>query len=83
MLTKIGILVWLICFSWDPCISLTSCRVEELLIDFREPVGQHTGENMASAIWETISSYGLASKVSWRPLCFVKSVHLVYTDNSD
>ncbi|KAJ6529070.1 hypothetical protein DFH09DRAFT_812170, partial [Mycena vulgaris] len=33
--------------------------VEELLIDFRELVGEHSGENMAAEIWKTIEMYGL------------------------
>ena len=26
---------------------------EELLIDFRELIGEHSGENMAEAVWAT------------------------------
>jgi hypothetical protein len=28
--------------------------LEELLIDFRELQGEHSGENMAEAVWETL-----------------------------
>jgi hypothetical protein len=30
-----------------------------MLIDFREIVGEHSGENMADAVWETLKKYGL------------------------
>ncbi|KAF8187255.1 hypothetical protein K438DRAFT_1443787, partial [Mycena galopus ATCC 62051] len=31
----------------------------ECLIDFRELIGQHSGENMAAAVWETVERFGL------------------------
>jgi hypothetical protein len=34
-------------------------QIEELLIDFRELVGEHLGENMAQAVFKTIELYGL------------------------
>ncbi|KAJ7920974.1 hypothetical protein B0H13DRAFT_1579586, partial [Mycena leptocephala] len=34
-------------------------KLEECLIDFRELVGQHSGENMAAAVWETVEKFGL------------------------
>ncbi|KAJ6506010.1 hypothetical protein DFH09DRAFT_806312, partial [Mycena vulgaris] len=34
-------------------------RLEEMLIDFREILGEHSGENMAAAVWETLKKYGL------------------------
>ncbi|KAJ7731505.1 hypothetical protein B0H16DRAFT_1329290, partial [Mycena metata] len=34
-------------------------RLEEMSIDFREIVGEHSGENMADAVWETLTKYGL------------------------
>ncbi|KAJ6554795.1 hypothetical protein B0H19DRAFT_863005, partial [Mycena capillaripes] len=34
-------------------------QLEELLIDFRELVGEHSGENLADAVWKTIEMYGL------------------------
>jgi hypothetical protein len=37
--------------------------IEELLIDFRELIGPHSGENMAEAIWATMELYGLIGKV--------------------
>jgi hypothetical protein len=38
--------------------------IEELLIDFRELVGEHSGENMAEAVWETLKRYGIEGRVS-------------------
>ena len=38
---------------------------EELLIDFRELIGEHSGENMAEAVWATMELYGLVGKVSF------------------
>ena len=45
---------------------------EELLIDFRELIGEHTGENMAEAVWETLAMYGIQDRVSciWDPQQF-------------
>lgn len=37
---------------------------EELLIDFREIIGEHSGENMASEVWKTMELYGLVGRVS-------------------
>ena len=39
-------------------------ELEELLIDFRELSGEHTGENMAQAVWETLTEYDLIGRVS-------------------
>lgn len=36
---------------------------EKLLIDFCELIGKHTGENMAKAVWETLTLYALHEKV--------------------
>ena len=38
--------------------------LEELLIDFHELVGEHLGENLAQAIYETLDLYDLKSQVS-------------------
>jgi hypothetical protein len=40
------------------------CNSEELLIDFRELAGEHSGENMAEAVWETLKQYDLIGQVS-------------------
>jgi hypothetical protein len=39
---------------------------EELLIDFRELIGEHSGENMAEAVWATLELYGLIGRVSFQ-----------------
>jgi hypothetical protein len=36
---------------------------EECLIDFRELLGAHSGENMADAVWETVEKFGLCGRV--------------------
>jgi len=36
---------------------------EELLIDFHELVGEHSGENMAEVVWKTLEMYGLLGQV--------------------
>ncbi|KIL55047.1 hypothetical protein M378DRAFT_188692 [Amanita muscaria Koide BX008] len=38
-------------------------QLEELLVDFRELVGEHSGENMAEAVWETMKQYGLIGRI--------------------
>lgn len=37
--------------------------LEELLIDFRELVGEHSGENMAEEVWKCVEMYGLEGRV--------------------
>ncbi|KAE9401926.1 hypothetical protein BT96DRAFT_751758, partial [Gymnopus androsaceus JB14] len=34
-------------------------RLQEILIDFQELIGKHSGENMASVVWGTIEKFGL------------------------
>ena len=36
---------------------------EELLIDFRELIGEHSGKNMAAELRGTLETYGLQGKV--------------------
>jgi hypothetical protein len=36
---------------------------EELLIDFRELIGEHSGKNMAEVVWQTLELYGLVGRV--------------------
>jgi hypothetical protein len=53
---------------------------EELLIDFRELIGEHSGENMAEAVWATMELYGLVGKVSIRfssPIYFLTHSRLL------
>lgn len=39
-------------------------HTEEVLIDFQELVGEHSGENMATTVWKTLTLYGLKGRVS-------------------
>ena len=59
----------LVCVLLD---SRTGCLVniptEELLIDFQELIGEHSGENMAEAIWATLELYGLVRRASFQSL---------------
>jgi len=41
--------------------------VEELLIDFHEFMGAHSGENMAAVVWSTLELYGIENKVCQFP----------------
>jgi hypothetical protein len=34
-----------------------------MLIDFRDLVGDHSGENMVEAVWQTLETYGLLGRV--------------------
>lgn len=49
---------------------------EECLIDFRELIGEHSGENMAAAVWETVEKFGLIGRVG----ISVISIHLVLSE---
>jgi hypothetical protein len=40
--------------------------LEELLIDFRELEGEHSGANMAEVVWETLVHYGIETRVRRR-----------------
>lgn len=55
----------LVCYDASLLISDSNIRLvlEELLIDFRELLGEHSGENMAEAVWETLVMYGIEGKV--------------------
>ncbi|KAF9012336.1 hypothetical protein BDQ17DRAFT_1232093, partial [Cyathus striatus] len=35
----------------------------ELLIDFQELIGPHSGENLAEAVWNTMELYGIQKSV--------------------
>lgn len=39
-------------------------HTEELLIDFRELEGEHSGANLAEATWDTLARFGIKSRVS-------------------
>lgn len=49
---------------------------EEILIDFRELVGEHSGENMAEAVWQTLETYGLLGQVCKIPFLCDNNNHL-------
>ena len=38
-------------------------ELEEIVLDFQELVGEHSGKNLAEAVWQTIELYGLQHKV--------------------
>ncbi|CAA7257320.1 unnamed protein product [Cyclocybe aegerita] len=38
-------------------------ELEELLINFKEIIREHSGENMVSMVWETLELYGLKGKI--------------------
>ncbi|KAF5310636.1 hypothetical protein D9619_008095 [Psilocybe cf. subviscida] len=38
-------------------------KLEELLIDFQELVGEHSGENIAEAVWETLTYYQIEDQI--------------------
>lgn len=42
---------------------LTAHFIEEVLIDFQEIIGEHSGANLAAAVWRTLEYYGLTKKV--------------------
>jgi hypothetical protein len=68
------------------CINDTS---EELLIDFRELEGEHSGANMAEATWETLTRFGIENRVCHKsPYCldvlnmFLAQIMAFMTDNA-
>ncbi|KAE9391246.1 hypothetical protein BT96DRAFT_748630, partial [Gymnopus androsaceus JB14] len=34
-------------------------KLEEILIDFQELIGEHSGDNMADILWNTLKKRGL------------------------
>ncbi|KAG2033415.1 hypothetical protein BDR03DRAFT_829407, partial [Suillus americanus] len=36
---------------------------EELLIDFHEIISEHSGANLAEAVWNTLELYGLKNRI--------------------
>ena len=55
----------MVCYFSIYLISDCNTRMvaEELLIDFRELLGEHSGENMAEAVWETLVMYRIDGRV--------------------
>ena len=45
------------------CQHFIDKKIEELLINFHELMGEHSGENMAEAVWETLTKYGISDHV--------------------
>ncbi len=43
---------------------LAQVYAEELIIDFQEVIGDHSGENIAEVVWGTLILYGIQNKVS-------------------
>ncbi|KAJ7090140.1 hypothetical protein C8R44DRAFT_648340, partial [Mycena epipterygia] len=39
-------------------------KLEECLIDFCELISEHSGKNMAAAVWETVEKFGLIGRLS-------------------
>jgi hypothetical protein len=39
-------------------------NTEECLVDFVEMHGEHSGENMANLVWDSLEQLGIATRVS-------------------
>jgi hypothetical protein len=52
---------------------------EELLVDFQELVGAHTGENMAHTVFEMMELFGLKGCVSSFALPLIMNVIVFFT----
>ncbi|KAH8827442.1 hypothetical protein DL96DRAFT_1464295, partial [Flagelloscypha sp. PMI_526] len=46
-------------------------EMDEVLIDFAELVGEHSGDNMAETVWKTLERYGLQNRVRLFSLSFI------------
>jgi hypothetical protein len=55
---------WKLGTPYSHLILFCSKASEELLIDFRELVGDHSGENLAHAVYDTLNTCGLKGRVS-------------------
>lgn len=53
--------------------------LEELLIDFKELIGKHSGENMADVVWDVLKLYGITDKVG---IAFLMSVNSLLMSDS-
>lgn len=49
---------------------------EECLIDFRELLGRHTGENIADAVWETLGMFDIQGKVNTLFMLWMRFLNL-------
>jgi hypothetical protein len=66
------------------CLNLTTHlrpAIEELLIDFQKLIGEHSGENMAEAVWATMELYNLVGKVSFQGLSLPTPLSNVFPDH--
>lgn len=67
---------------YDTCLlTLIDHSLDELLIDFRELIGPHSGENMASVVWSTLEFYGIEDKVGQTLLAWLRHLY-VWIPNS-
>lgn len=77
---QLWLIMWPMTVYWVSLISLYKyIRVElkhfffteELLIDFRELIGEHSGENMADVVWAVLMLYAITDKVNFAHLMFI------------
>jgi len=62
-----------LCFAYENVIRMSLIGLhfaEELLIDFHELIGEHSGENLAHAVYKTLETYGLKGWASIFSLIF-------------
>ncbi|GBE83702.1 hypothetical protein SCP_0507580 [Sparassis crispa] len=45
------------------CWTSNNWDLEEVMIDFREVIGEHSGENLVEVVWQTIKMYGLKGRI--------------------
>jgi hypothetical protein len=51
-------------FAFMEIVITKAGELQELLIDFHEMDGAHSGANMAEATWDTLLRFGLENRVS-------------------
>lgn len=59
-----------------PTHILTFKILQELLIDFQEIIGEHSGKNMAQTVWETLIFYGINDKVNH--FYYIAFIYLIF-----
>jgi len=57
--------------SFDPPTRYYLFLAEELLINFRKLIGEHLGDNMAEAVWQTLELYGLVGRAYFSYFIYV------------
>ena len=60
-----------VCILWNELMFVLTLSIQEL----RELQGEHSGENMAEAVWETLKQYDLIRQVSLPEYCLETSSH--------